>query len=146
MSNKNRRFVAIIDDELDIVELFYDALTGINGIALFKFTNPMLAIEHIKLNKNAYVLIISDLRMPGLNGIDLIKSVKTLNQNIRTVLMTAFELDDNLFEEYTKNEIINGFIQKPIKLNTLLEEANKQIDAFNLGLTRRKRTSRLELL
>jgi DNA-binding NtrC family response regulator len=81
MSNKNHRFVAIIDDELDIVELFYDALTGINGIALFKFTNPMLAVEHIKLNKNAYVLIISDLRMPGLNGIDLIKSVKTLNQS-----------------------------------------------------------------
>ena len=146
MSNKKQRLVAIIDDDLDIVQLFYDALTGIKSIALFKFTNPVIAIEHIKLNKNAYVLIISDLRMPGLSGIDLIKNVKTLNQNIRTVLMTAFELDDKLFEEYTKKGIINGFLQKPIKLKILLEETNKQIDAYNLGLTTRKPASRLELL
>lgn len=146
MSSKNQRLVAVIDDDLDIVQLFYDALTGIKGITLFKFTNPVIAIEHIKLNKSAYVLIISDLRMPGISGIDLIKNVKTLNQNIRTVLMTAFELDDKLFEEYTKKEIINGFLQKPIKLGILLKEANKQIDAYNLGLRTSKPSSQLELL
>lgn len=59
--------------------------------------------------------------MPGLNGMELIKKTKELNPFVRTILMTAFEIDDNLFQEYTKKEIINAFLQKPIKLQELIK-------------------------
>ena len=89
---------------------------------MFKFTDPLIALEHILLNKSKYILIISDFRMPGLNGIEFIKMVKNLNPRIRTLLMTAFEMTDNLFSQYIKQEVINGFLQKPISIKDLLEQ------------------------
>jgi two-component system response regulator (stage 0 sporulation protein F) len=115
-----------VDDELDIALLFYDALRTINGIQVFKFTDPILALEHLKINAKDYMLIISDLRMPIINGLQLLKTVKDLNPLIRTILMTAFQIDDSLFQEYTTKGIINGFLQKPIDLKQLLAEVNKQ--------------------
>lgn len=58
--------------------------------------------------------------MPVINGFQLLKTVKDLNPQVRTILMTAFDLDDELFSSYRKKEIINGFAQKPIKLETLI--------------------------
>jgi DNA-binding NtrC family response regulator len=94
---------------------------------VFKFTDPIIALEHITINKENYILIISDFKMPGLNGIELIKKVKTLNPRTRTLLMTAFEMTDGLFSEYVNDEIINGFLQKPIKLEILITEVRNQI-------------------
>ncbi|HET6717227.1 MAG TPA: response regulator [Nitrososphaeraceae archaeon] len=123
----NNRIVSIVDDELDIALLFCDALRTINGIQVFRFTNPSLALEHLKINAKDYMLIISDLRMPIVNGLQLLKTVKELNPLIRTILMTAFQIDDSLFQEYTTKGIINGFLQKPISLKQLLAEVNKQM-------------------
>jgi DNA-binding NtrC family response regulator len=132
LPNKSDKLVAIIDDDLDIVELFHDALKSIPGILLFKFTDPIIALDHITINKDAYVLIISDLRMPSLNGIELMKKIKSLNHEIRTLLMTAFEISDIMFKEYIKQEIINGFLQKPIRIDDLCLEVNKQIHAHEI--------------
>ena len=123
----NNRIVSIVDDELDIALLFCNALRTINGIQVFKFTDPILALEHLKINAKDYMLIISDLRMPIINGLQLLKTVKDLNPLIRTILMTAFQIDDSLFQEYTTKRIINGFLQKPIDLKQLLAEVNKQM-------------------
>ena len=79
---------------------------------VFSFTEPQLALEHFKTNKDFYALVISDLRMPVINGIQLLKTVKDLNPEVRTVLITAFEVEDKLFQEYSKKEIIDGFAQK----------------------------------
>lgn len=125
----NNRFVSIVDDELDSALLFCDALRKINGIQVFKFTDPILALEHLKTNAKDYMLIISDLRMPVINGLQLLKTVKDLNPLIRTILMTAFQIDDSLFQEYTTKRIINGFLQKPIDLRQLVTEVNKQMIA-----------------
>ena len=79
-----------------------------------------------------YALVISDLRMPVINGLQLLKTVKDLNPTTRTILMTAFDMQDEVFEEYTKNNIINGFLQKPIELKLLVDEVNKQMIATEI--------------
>lgn len=45
--------------------------------------------------------------------------------------MTAFAIDDNMFQEYAKKEIINGFLQKPIHLNDL-REVNNQLHYYHM--------------
>jgi hypothetical protein len=47
----NSRIVSVVDDELDIIELFYDTLRTIEKIKVFKFTNPIMALEHFKINR-----------------------------------------------------------------------------------------------
>jgi DNA-binding NtrC family response regulator len=125
-----RWLVAIIDDELDIVNLYRGALNNIKGVSIFTFTDPMAAFEHYRINNSAYVLVISDLKMPGINGIDLVYEIKKVNPSVRTLLMTAFEVNDSVFEECIKNGVINGFLQKPIKLEELCTEVIKQINLF----------------
>ena len=126
MPNVNK-IVSIVDDELKTVQLFHSALCTIKGINVFEFTDPVKALQHLKLNKKDYAVMISDLRMPVINGIQLLKTVKDLNPLARTILMTAYDMDDNLIREYTKKEIINSFLKKPIELNQLLSEVTKQI-------------------
>jgi DNA-binding NtrC family response regulator len=130
--NKSTKLVAIIDDELDITVLFRDAIRGIRGISIFTFTNPIMALEHFKINRKDYRLIVSDLRMPGINGIELLKRMKELNPLVRTVLMTAFESDDELFQQYAEKQIINGFLQKPILLKDLVKEVDNQLHIYQL--------------
>jgi DNA-binding NtrC family response regulator len=132
LPNKSSRLVAIIDDELDITVLFRDAIRRIRGISIFTFTDSTLALEHFKINRKDYSLIVSDLRMPGINGIELLKRIKEMNPLVRTVLMTAFEFDDELFQKNVEKQIINGFLQKPIMLEDLVKEVDNQLHLHQL--------------
>ncbi|HEX5920182.1 MAG TPA: response regulator [Nitrososphaeraceae archaeon] len=126
----SNRYLSIVDDESDITMSFHEALKSLPGITIFTFTEPQLALEHFKTNKNSYALVISDLRMPVINGFQLLKTVKDLNPEVRTVLITAFDVERKLFQEYTKKEIINGFAQKPINRDNLLQEVREQLHIY----------------
>jgi CheY-like chemotaxis protein len=56
---------------------------NIDSVNVVSFTDPVIALEHFS-DKDAYALVIADLRMPGLNGLELLKKVKTSNPNVRT--------------------------------------------------------------
>ena len=125
-----KRFIAIVDDEPDILKLFRDFLSKIKDISIFTFTDPLIALEHFRMNKNEYVLVISDLRMANLHGLELVKIIKDLNPLIRTILMTAFAIKDDLFQEYARKELINGFLQKPVTLPDLYDQVRKQLRIY----------------
>lgn len=124
--------VAIVDDDLDITILFQEALKSLAGITVFTFTDPILALEHFQVNDYAYVLVISDFKMSGLNGMEFLNKIKKLNQFVRTILMTAFAIDDRIFREYTKKKIIDVFIQKPISIHDLLKEVDTQLHSYEI--------------
>jgi DNA-binding NtrC family response regulator len=128
------RLVSIVDDEPDITNLFKDALTIIANIRIFTFTDPVIALEHFTINKGDYAVIISDLGMPALNGMELIKNAKTLNPFTRMILMTAFDIDDAMFEDFAKKQIINGFLQKPVKIDDLCAKVNEELDLYEIGI------------
>ncbi|HMG39468.1 MAG TPA: response regulator [Nitrososphaeraceae archaeon] len=125
--SKNNKIVSVVDDEQKTAQLFHSALNTLKGINVFEFTDPILALEHLKINKLDYAVMISDLRMPVINGVQLLKTVKDLNPSTRTILMTGYDIDNSLLQEYTKKEIIDCFLRKPIELGQLLSEVNKQI-------------------
>ena len=124
--------VSIVDDDPEIVMLFHEALKTLSGITIFTFTDPILALKHFQVNEYAYVLVISDFRMPGLNGMEFLKKIKELNSFVRTILMTAFQIEDKMFREYTKSKIINSFLQKPIRIHDLLKEVNTQLHSYEM--------------
>lgn len=126
MPIKNK-IISIVDNELSTTNLFYEALRTISGIDVFRFTDPIEALDHLKMNKRDYAVMISDLRMPVINGVQLLQTVKDLNPLTRTILLTAYNIDDSLLREYTEKEIINCFLQKPIGIDQLRSEVCKQI-------------------
>jgi DNA-binding NtrC family response regulator len=134
LSNISKRLVSVIDDELDISDLFHDALCSkIYGISVVSFNDPVIALEHFTANKKTYALVISDLRMPGLNGFELLKKVKKLNPKVRTILISTYEVEnDPVFRGYVKEGVIDVFIHKPITIECLCKEVDNQIQAYQL--------------
>jgi DNA-binding NtrC family response regulator len=68
--------------------------------------------------------------MPGLNGMEFLKKVKEMNRFVRTILMTAFQIEDKVFREYTKKKIIDSSLQKPIGIHDLLKEVDTQLHYY----------------
>jgi DNA-binding NtrC family response regulator len=128
----NIRIVSIVDDELDITQLYQDAIYGhINGISVVCFNNPVTALEHFIENKKNYALVISDLRMPNLNGLDLLSKIKMINPNVRTILVSAYEVkEDKVFQKYMKDGTIDLFIEKPIPIDWLRQKVREQVEAY----------------
>ena len=128
----SKRIVSIVDDELDITRLFRDALTNnIDDASVVTFNDPIIALEHYTKNKQSYALVIADMRMPAVSGLELLKKVKKLNPKVRTILISAYEFQNNPeFEIYLKDGIINSYLQKPIKINRLRQIARNEFGMY----------------
>jgi DNA-binding NtrC family response regulator len=126
----NDRIVSVVDDEIYITKLFHEALRqNIDGISVFSFIDPVKAFEHFTENSENYTLVISDLRMPGLNGLELLKKVKTSNPKVRTILMSAYNFEEEeLYQQYMKEGLINSTIEKPVTMNRLYQRVRDQLD------------------
>ena len=127
----NNKIVSVVEDELDITNLFHNALRkSIYGVSVVSFNDSVLALKHFKNNKKNYRLVIADWRMPKLNGLELLKKIKKLNPNVRTILISAYEVENEpVFQRFMKEGIIDKFIQKPMTLNYLCREVNNQLQA-----------------
>jgi CheY-like chemotaxis protein len=80
---------------------------------VFGFTDPLLALEHFQLNSGQYGLVVSDLRMPAMNGYEFVKGQRN-KAKVKVFLMTTFEIDDNEFTRLLQSVNIDEFIRKPV--------------------------------
>ena len=114
--NFKSKSILLVDDDYDIVNLFKDLFENRN-YEVTGFTNPLEALEHYKTNWNRYGFVISDIRMPGMTGFDLLKNIKKIDKTISFFLMSAYDTINFSELEGIK---IDGFIQKPIRIKELL--------------------------
>src|SRR6266498_2360560 len=129
--SSNNRIVSVVDDDIGTATFFHEALRqNIDGVSVFSFIDPIMAFEHFTENKENYALVISDLRMPGLNGLELLKKVKTSNPKVRTILMSAYNFEEEeLYQEYMIETVMNSTIAKPVTMNRLYQIVRKELDA-----------------
>ena len=128
----NKRIVSIVDDDVYIAKLFHEALSeNIDGISVFSFNDPVIAFDHFLKNKENCVLVISDLSMPGLNGLELLKKVKISNPKVRTILMSAYNFEEEeLYQSYMIEAVINSTIAKPVTMNRLYQTVRYELNAY----------------
>jgi DNA-binding NtrC family response regulator len=122
----NGTMILVIDDEFDIVNIIKLGLQKY-GLNAFGFTDPHLALEHFKINAANYSLVISDIRMPQMNGYEFIKAVKKIKAKVKVFFMTAFEINDLEFSRVLPDIKIDEFITKPVSLEKLNTLAQKHI-------------------
>jgi DNA-binding NtrC family response regulator len=133
--SSSTKIVSIVDDELDITELFQDAVCGsIDGVSVVSFNDPVIALEHFRQNKERYALVISDFRMPNLTGLELLKKVKKFKSNVRTILVSAYEVEYNaVFQRHMQESIIDSFIEKPVTINQLCQRVRDEFQVYQLA-------------
>ena len=120
-NNKPLAKLLVVDDDPDIVQVLKMGLVK-NGFLVEAFTNPEEALQSFKSNAEIYCLLLSDMRMPSLSGIQLSKKVKEINPNVKVVLMTAFEIRDEEFSKVFPSSRVDGFVQKPIGIKDLTDK------------------------
>ena len=117
------RSIIVVDDEIELATLFKTFLRK-EGYDTTSFSDPLIAIEYFKDTFDKHSLIIIDLRMPGMNGIELAKRIKQLNSKIKIFLMTAFDISNLENDSDYKAARIDTLLQKPIHLSNLREMIN----------------------
>ena len=110
--------ILIVDDEEELAILFKNYFES-RGMDAVSFTNPLLAFDHFKANKDKFSLLITDLRMPGICGLELAKKIRELRDSVKIFLMTAFDTADLKNSEIYQSARIDRVFQKPIKLSVL---------------------------
>jgi DNA-binding NtrC family response regulator len=125
-SNCIANAVLILDDEFDITLSFKTGLED-KGFHVFGFTDPLSALDHFQMNSEQYGLVISDIRMPVINGYQFIKKVKDIKPIVKAFLMTAFRIDDIEFRKELQDVKVDEIIQKPILLEDFTSAVSKHI-------------------
>jgi DNA-binding NtrC family response regulator len=110
--------ILAVDDDPDIARLMEQALRR-QGFKVSAFTDPAMALEHFKIDCKDYTMILSDIRMPGMNGYELIRKAKEIDKQVKVALMTAFEIQDKEFHNLLPDIKVDGFLQKPFDIQQL---------------------------
>ncbi len=111
----------IVDDDTDVVKVLKLGLPK-NKFLIKAFTNPEEALEDFKSNSKSYRLMLSDVQMPTLTGIQLARKVKEINPDVKVVLMTSFEIKDIESSMVFPSTQIDGFVQKPFHIRDLTDK------------------------
>jgi excisionase family DNA binding protein len=114
--------VLVVDDEASIRELLsktlalaeYDVDTAPDGRA---------AIERLRLG--SYDLLIADLKMPGLDGLSLIREAKRLKTELPVIIITGFSTESSAIEAV--NLGVAGYLTKPFRVPQVLSAAAKAL-------------------
>jgi DNA-binding NtrC family response regulator len=132
--------ILVVDDEFDIVTLIRRSLQN-HGFNTLGFTDPLIALEQFQNNSKSFAMVISDIRMPSMNGYELIRKIKAIHPTIKTILISAFEINTNEFSKVMPSVKIDGFISKPISLKELVSIVEKILKKKRKEKNVRKNTS-----
>lgn len=127
--------ILAVDDEPDMLKLLTMIIRDKTSYEIVTTNNPVEAVELAK--KTAFDLVIADLKMPGLDGVNFIKAVREFDKEVPIIILTAYgtiesateAMQNGAFDFLTKpfrKEQILFTIEKAIKYLRLIRE-NKQL-------------------
>lgn len=112
--------VLLINDDKDVLTVLKRSLE-LKGMNTYGFSNPILAVEHFRNNAANYDIVVTDIRMPDMNGFEVARAVKEVRPDIKIAFITAFDINKSEFEKVLPSTKVDVFIAKPVKLGTFVE-------------------------
>lgn len=114
--------VLIVDDQYGIRVLLYEVF-GKEGYQTFQASNGKKALEIVK--KETPDLVLLDMKIPGMDGLEILKNIKKINAGIKVIMMTAYgELD--MIKEATSLGAVTHFT-KPFDIDELRLVVHSQL-------------------
>lgn len=118
--------VYLVDDEEDILEMLEVVLEAQTNFKIEKFNNPEDALE--AFSKKNPDLVITDLSMPQMTGLELIKKLSHINQLVPAIILSGFVTKDSCMEALSYGAA--GILEKPCEMKLLISQANHAIKRY----------------
>jgi CheY-like chemotaxis protein len=108
--------VILVDDEAQVVQVTGEILKNL-GYGVVGKTSPQDALELFSSSPHDFDLVLTDLTMPGLTGLELSKRIKCIRADIPIILFTGYS--DLVSKEEAKEAGIDEYCMKPISMRDL---------------------------
>lgn len=113
--------IMVVDDEKDILRIIKRDLEITNEFQVEVFSSGIEALAAFKNHKLGYYdVIITDIRMPRMNGFELYRQIKEMSPNTKIAFITAFEINKDEFIKVLPSIAVKDFIIKPIDMDDLI--------------------------
>jgi DNA-binding NtrC family response regulator len=109
--------ILVVDDEPNMLRLLHTILTGKTGYEVVTTNNP-LEVSKLLQEEKSFDLLITDLKMPLVDGMDLIDMVKQVEAKLPIIIITAYGTTETAEEAVKKGAY--DFITKPFRKETIL--------------------------
>jgi DNA-binding NtrC family response regulator len=129
----NKKHILVIDDDQEMRSLLKDFFNG-SGYIVDEYASATLAINRIQndhgINAESIDLIISDINMPGMSGLQFTETFKRINAKIPIILITAFGNIETAVDSIRKGAF--DYIVKPFKLDELSVTVERALEFTQL--------------
>ncbi len=129
--------VLLVDDEADI-RMTVGQILRRNGFEVISASGGLQALQISKEHKGTIHLLLTDLLMPGMNGIELVKNLIALRPQILVVYMS----DSRVIHEAFSTETKLAFVEKPFSSEVLLNKINQVLNPSSQPLPKNQPTTK----
>ena len=140
MNTINNPKILIVDDEPDILELLSNFLTY-EG---YQITTESRGQEAIDLFRSEpFDLVITDIRMPGMDGVEVLKEIKQLDEDVEVIILTGFASVDSAVRTLRQDGAFD-YLTKPLEdIDALIYTIDHALEKRRLRLDNNKKTEEL---
>ena len=119
------KVVLIVDHEPDVTTVFSLDLQD-EGFEVYTYNDPLEAL--FRFRTNFYDLLLIDINMPNLNGIELTRKILKLDANVKVCFVTAGEVNIEALRELYPTRSIGCYIKKPITIDQLVRRVKAELE------------------
>lgn len=111
--------ILVIDDEIEFLDMLSRFLNRNPNFSVQTFSNPVSALSSIN-NNTKYDLVLLDIMMPQMNGLDVLEKLKEINSDQKVIMMTAYSTLDKVLKSHKIGA--TNYVMKPFSSLDSLEK------------------------
>jgi DNA-binding response OmpR family regulator len=123
--------IMFVDDEKDILSTVKRGLESNSAFKVDTFPSGESALQTFENHpENYYDIVITDIRMPKMNGFELYRRIKEKNPSMKIAFITAFEINKEEFNKVMPSVNVIDFISKPLSISNLIVKLKTMLTSY----------------
>ena len=115
---QTKHSILIIDDETEILTMLNRFLSRSGKYDITTYSNPLVALDSLKSRE--YDIVLLDIMMPQMNGLDVLERIVQNNSNQKVIMMTAYSTLDKVLKSHKQGA--TNYVMKPFESLQILEK------------------------
>jgi CheY-like chemotaxis protein len=117
--------ILLVDDDPDVTTVFSLGLQD-EGFHVYTYNDPLEALSQFR--PNFYDLLLMDINMPQMDGIELTRQILELDANVKACFITAGEANIEVLRELYPTRSIGCYIKKPVTIENLVKRVKAELE------------------